>query len=82
MTRTHKSLKTVCVKLFGKIGSTLVADLAYVIVITSNQVLKTCETILLESLNFTNSKWQVTEVYSELGQTSKMDCFTKVVNRF
>ena len=32
MTRTHKNLKIVCVKFFDKIGSTLVADLAYVIV--------------------------------------------------
>ena len=28
MTRTRKSLKTVCAKFFGKIESTLVADLA------------------------------------------------------
>ena len=47
MTRTFKNLKTVCVKFFGKIESTLVADLAYVIEITLNQFLGTCESILL-----------------------------------
>lgn len=32
MTRTRKNPKNLCVKLFGKIGRTLVSDLAYVIV--------------------------------------------------
>ena len=31
---THKNLKIECVKFFGKIGSMLVAELAYVIIIT------------------------------------------------
>ena len=32
MTYTHKNLKIVCMKLIGKNGHTLVADLAYVII--------------------------------------------------
>ena len=31
MTRARKNLKIVCVKFFGKIGSTLAADLEYAI---------------------------------------------------
>ena len=37
MTCTRKNLKIVCVKFFGKIGRTLVADLAYVIAYHLNQ---------------------------------------------
>ena len=47
MTHTLKNLKTVSVEFFGKIESTLVADLANVIEITLNQFLGTCESILL-----------------------------------
>ena len=45
MTRTCKNLKIVCVKFFGKIGRTLAADLAYVIVHHLKSIFRTLRTI-------------------------------------
>ena len=42
MTHTHKNLKIVCVKLIGKIGCMLVADIVYIIV---QHLQSSCQTL-------------------------------------
>ena len=40
------------------------------------------ESILLTSLFFPQKEQRITEMYSELSQTSKIECFTKIVSNF